>query len=152
MKGLHGWILKTWVLYKEICVQSLWETVKCRDKEKNKRLHKDVFFENVWTFLRIWEIFLVWRDFEEFLRFCSFWKILRIFEFWQDFQVFYILFLYCTLSMKMCTVCFEIIIINIIITYPLMSRQQTGPTPCRYPNIPGMVDTIRNGRSTKETF
>ncbi len=35
---------KTGVLYKEICVQSLWETVKCRDNGKNKRmLHKDAF-------------------------------------------------------------------------------------------------------------
>ncbi len=37
-------ILKTGVLHKEICVLSLWETVKCRDKGKNKRmLHKDAF-------------------------------------------------------------------------------------------------------------
>ncbi len=28
----------------QVCVQSLWVTVKCRDKEKNKRmLHKDAF-------------------------------------------------------------------------------------------------------------
>ncbi len=43
-KGLHMGILKTGVLHKESCVQSLWETVKCRDKGKNKRmLHKDAF-------------------------------------------------------------------------------------------------------------
>ncbi len=37
-------ILKTGVLHKEICVQSLWETVKSRDKGKNKRMfHKDAF-------------------------------------------------------------------------------------------------------------
>ncbi len=43
-RSLHMEILKTGVLHKEICVQSLWETVKCRDKGKNKRmLHKDAF-------------------------------------------------------------------------------------------------------------
>ncbi len=43
-KGLHMEILKTGVLHEEICEQSLWETVKCRDKGKNKRmLHKDAF-------------------------------------------------------------------------------------------------------------
>ncbi len=43
-KGLHMEILKTGVLHKEICVQSLRETVKCRDKGKNKRmLQKDAF-------------------------------------------------------------------------------------------------------------
>ncbi len=37
-------ILKTGMLHKEVCVQSLWETVECRDKGKNKRmLHKDAF-------------------------------------------------------------------------------------------------------------
>ncbi len=34
---IHMEILKTGVLHKEICVQSLWETVKCRDKGKNKK-------------------------------------------------------------------------------------------------------------------
>ncbi len=37
-------ILKTGVLHKKMCFQSLWETVKCRDKGKNKRmLYKDAF-------------------------------------------------------------------------------------------------------------
>ncbi len=35
-------ILRTGALHKETCVQSLWETVKCRDKGKIKiMLHKD---------------------------------------------------------------------------------------------------------------
>ncbi len=39
-------ILKTGVLHEEMCVQSLWETVNCRDKRKEKeekKLHKDAF-------------------------------------------------------------------------------------------------------------
>ncbi len=52
-------ILKTRVLHKEVCVQSLWETVECGDKGKNKRmLHKDAFlriceFVRVYTF-KLW--------------------------------------------------------------------------------------------------
>ncbi len=43
-KGLRMKILMAGVLHKEISVQSIWETVKCRDKGKNKRmLHKDAF-------------------------------------------------------------------------------------------------------------
>ncbi len=37
-------IFSTWCSTRKYCVQSLWETVKCMDKGKNKRmLHKDAF-------------------------------------------------------------------------------------------------------------
>ncbi len=47
-------ILKTGVLHKEMCVQSLWETGKCRDKGKNKRmLHKDAVLR-----MCVWQTYL----------------------------------------------------------------------------------------------
>ena len=43
-KGLHRGILKTGVLHKEFCAQSLWENLKCGNKRKNNRsLHRDAF-------------------------------------------------------------------------------------------------------------
>ncbi len=50
-KCLHMELLKTGVLHREMCVQSLWETVKYRNKGKNKRLlHKDAFLRMcVWS-------------------------------------------------------------------------------------------------------
>ncbi len=41
---LHKEILNTGVLHKEMCVQSLKETVKCRDKGKNKKMLQDDAF------------------------------------------------------------------------------------------------------------
>ena len=43
-KGLQRGILKTGVLHKEFCAQSLWENLKCDNKRKNIRsLHRDAF-------------------------------------------------------------------------------------------------------------
>ncbi len=41
-KGLYRGILKTGLLHREFCVQSLWKVLNYRDKGKNKRcLHRD---------------------------------------------------------------------------------------------------------------
>ena len=44
IKWLHREILKSGVLHKKFCVQSLWENLKYRDNGKNKRcLHRDAY-------------------------------------------------------------------------------------------------------------